>query len=224
MCGARGRSYGAAMIRKLLVATLLVLSPALVACSSGDSPSTDSSGASSSSSPAAAESWVEITDAGVRFKIPADWQTVTPDDVSGAAADSPAIQDIADRMSVTVDQFRQMVQQAAVWAFAPEAQGGFSDNVNVIDLGDTDLVTEAEVTSQLAGIGAQVLGYENVATSVGDGARYSYTIDTGERTIAGSALAVKVDAHMLLITYSATSADTASSGVDLAVESIESLS
>ncbi len=179
--------------RQLVAPLLLAVLLALTGCGSAE-PSTGGSGASAGS-----ESGDTVSALGISFEAPGGWDSLDPDeaDIPDAEAD-----DLAEGLGLTREQFEQRIRDVDLFLVdgaGPEQ--GFLSNINV--LGQTGaLPDDAELESQFAAIGAEVLEVTHEDTPVGDAAIVRYSLSVGDRTIEGVSYLLTRDEEVVTVTVS----------------------
>lgn len=193
---------------------------ALSACG-GDGTSDESSAATTSSAESSAESTPEAesataTQAGVAFDVPEGWTVVDPAKIADGSQQAPqALEDSAERQGTTA---KELVAQVAESVDVMVIGDTESNNVNVV--ASPAMPTEADMTSQLEGIGAKVGQIDETGTELGAALDSSYTMGQGSQQFHARMLAVPTDAGAAMITVSAGSQDTADEVAETIIDSV----
>lgn len=196
---------------------------ALSACG-GDGTSDESSAATTSSAESSAESTPEAesataTQAGVAFDVPEGWTVVDPAKIADGSQQAPqALEDSAERQGTTAKELVAQVAESVDVMVIGGTEQGFGNNVNVV--ASPAMPTEADMTSQLEGIGAQVGQIDETGTELGAALDSSYTMGQGSQQFHARMLAVPTDAGAAMITVSAGSQDTADEVAETIIDSV----
>jgi hypothetical protein len=181
------------LLAPLFLATFLATFLALAGCSS-DEPSSGDSGDA-----AVEEAENTVTALGISFEAPAGWESLDPDeaDIPDAEAD-----DLAEGLGLTTEQFEQTIRNVDLFLVDGDGpEDGFLDNINVIGQTGT-LPGDAELESQFAAIGADVIEVTHEDTPVGEAAVVEYSLDVGDRTIEGVSYLVTRAGDVVTVTVS----------------------
>ncbi|PRY58724.1 hypothetical protein BCF74_1115 [Knoellia remsis] len=160
--------------------------------------STPSASASSAPSLPSGYAWHPVEDAGLRFAGPAEWVAIDPEELA-AAGDDAMMKDLADRMGVSVSQFRAVMTNADLILTAPP-KDGFADSINAIVVPLTDLPTEAQLTAQLGSLVDGDVTYTATETPAGRAVMARYAIAAGNLAVQGSSIFVKGPEGVLNVT------------------------
>ncbi|MCX6400890.1 MAG: hypothetical protein NTX33_13300 [Propionibacteriales bacterium] len=138
-------------------------------------------------------------EAGVRFTAPRGWSRLGEGGLS-YAADSPRGQEMAQRLGMTMEQFKAMVESTDAFLV------GLSGNLSVTRLpGYSSIPTAGDVRSQLSTV-AEVSDVTDVNTALGTGRRARYAITSSVGTQYGTALMVASGGGVAQLTVTSASA------------------
>ena len=191
------------LLRAVALGACLAILSLAAACSSADS--SRSVGSTSSEETRS----FSVDEADVSFELPSDWEEFDRDKMRDALSDSSAMDDLFDRMGVSIEQFQQMMASNVVlFVTAPYAEGGFLDNVNVV-VADGRLPSMGAFELQYRGLGATDVHSVKAITDVGDGYATTYTLEVNGTEVNGQAVALGVDDQAVVITVSSRAAGEA---------------
>ena len=161
-----------------------------------------SDGSSSKASDAPSTSTHTVKEIDVSFELPSDWDDLDQDMLIDASANGPLMDELTDRMGLTIEQLQQMASSNLVlFAAAPHAEDGLLSNLNVMVF-DEALPKAGALELQYRGIGATDMTSEDVSTDAGDGSRLTYTLEIKDVTMYAEVIALDVDGKAVLITMS----------------------
>lgn len=172
-----------------------------------DSETSEETSEGSETSDAAGEDGKVTSDqAGVSFEVPEGWKVVDPEEaLSGGGGEAPKeIEDMAKAQGMSADQFlQQIAQQTDVIVFG-EQKGNFTSNVNVV--ASPQMLTEAQLKSQLETINAKVEKTEEVDSPLGKVLDGTYVLPMGGQEVHGRMIVAPTDKGAAVVTVSAGSA------------------
>lgn len=157
--------------------------------------------------------------AGIQFALPAGWTVLDPAEVAEGSGDNQAVQEMADRIGATPEQFEQMLSSLDLYAVTDQgARGGFLDNVNVV-AADGPLPNDSQIRQQYLAVGADVDSLERSDDGT-ETVRVAGTMEVQGNSHALEALAVGQDDQYVVVTVSAGQADTARELMDGIAETL----
>lgn len=216
--------------------TLVALGAAFVlplaACGSDDSDTTDTSSSSTTTSSSAAESPSEASSeeapaegqatsakAGISFETPEGWTSMDPSELVTNPDEAPeAVKKAAEAQGTTVEALVQQFASQTDLLLLGETTDGFASNINVVAA--PAMPTDADLKSQLEGIGGTVEGTEETETAIGTGSLTTYTLTNGGTTIQGRMLAIPTDSGAALVTVSTADAGEADEVASLVADTV----
>jgi hypothetical protein len=210
------------LLRLIGALTALVLLVTLSACGGEDDETSD--GTESPGQTASARGTVEgevATAAGLSFEIPEDWESVDPDDVADSTDGAEGMDELADRLGLSAEEFQAQIEGVDLYVFSTETNDGFRDNINVTSPGGS-LPDVDQLRDQLTAVGATVGEVVEFDTVAGTTLMADYTLSLPNGTVAGTAVAVEVDSSTVVITVSTTDADLTEEVSDRILGSLDS--
>jgi hypothetical protein len=157
---------------------------------------------------------------GFSYRVPSGW-------ISGQGpppTDNPVLQDVAQKMGVPVKQLITSMG-TAIQAYSISDHGvvgGILDNVNTIGVPAGGL-TDAQLTAQIAAVGARPGKAVHVQTPAGDVTRMSYVWHTNGLTIHGVARALDLGDSTASVTVTSHAVGSATSIADLVQGSLQKI-
>ena len=93
-----------------------------------------------------------VESSGISFEVPEGWQSLKASELFDGTTDTPALQELADRLGVTPDQLAQAMSTIDLFLIGDGgAHGGVVDNINVLSTGVP--LNESQLKLQLAAVG-----------------------------------------------------------------------
>jgi hypothetical protein len=144
------------------------------------------------------------------FAAPETWTAIDAAKLGEASADSPELKEMADRMGVTVQQFKRAFANVELFLAGPPV-AGFAPNINALVLPVAEMPSDAAIRAEIGRIASAAPTLRHSRTPVGDALEVAYPIKTAGRTVHVHSLLLDTRDGVLELTIAAPDEATASS-------------